>query len=342
MGACGKDGSAMRTITSSPLSRRSLDSYLAELDRNNWPPLLLRALDIAKKHLDLVTAEAVVRQSIAAAHRCLQNASARSLQNSRSSALRDLLNNCSTIANCTKTTRLEKEIRLLLNAAFVAAFSSGANLETVQDFFVRSKAIVERFPNNAKAISIRKHLVATKSDITHGKIHLGGQTPKIAADYEAIPSRYRNEFETAIQEEIDRGRSLTAHDVFALLAKVLSSASLKKLGDQADLLEKYVVEIAEIWRAAGLRVGRGNSPSDPQYKGPFQHFAELILLDQRQRASRLYRPFNEDELAVAGNTHRRLPKDWKEKSSAAPFVGAPLITDRLLKRCLEAISKESI
>src|SRR6478672_8242391 len=104
----------MTKINQTPLARRVLNDQLSDLkeDPEKWQSVhLRRAFEIVAKRVPRGTAKEMVLESVRAADRAVKKASERDLKSARQSALTDFNANCRTIANCTKPTRLRKEIR---------------------------------------------------------------------------------------------------------------------------------------------------------------------------------------------------------------------------------------
>jgi hypothetical protein len=338
----------MTKLNLTPLARRRPRDQLLDLseDPEKWQSdHLRRAFEIIAKRKSRETAKQIVLESVRAADCAVKKASERCLKSSRQSALTDFDENCRAIANCTKPTRLRSEIRTRLDEAARSAFvGNGIDLEVIQNFFCLSKKIVECWPENKDARAIFKHLVTIKGDITHrAEFPLEGRVPKIALDYEALPTQARLTCEHTLHLLIaEKSENLTAHDIFASFYAASHSLVLtQNLQDEPGILDIYLAEIERIWTDKGLRVGRGNHHANADYMSPFQEFAERALLVQRDPGSRIFTPFTEHELKSARELYHRIPPTSRANISAAPFMGTWVITDRLLRSYFERSSKKS-
>jgi hypothetical protein len=357
-----------KKLRSTPLARRRLESQLLDLsaDPETWTSEhLRRAYEIVAALRPPETTKQIVLDSVRAADRAIKTALGRDLALAHRSALADFTNNCRSIANCTKRTRLRAEIGSELDeAARSTLVRRPVDLGSVQDFFCSSRKVVERRPENKVASAIFKHLIASKGDITHGKdLPLEDMAPKMAVDYEAHPAKVRLACENALQMLVDeRPERLTAHEVFASLhATSHSFASAQDLGAEPPIIDCYLAEIDRIWTENNLDLGRGSHPLRKDYCSPFHEFAERVLLDQRDPGSRIFRPsteadlpdqrdprsrvfspFTKAELRSAWAWYNKIPKTAPRGDiSATPFGGTWVITEHVLKSYLERSSKKS-
>jgi hypothetical protein len=368
MAAPEKKAPNQKKLRSTPLARRGLKGQLLDLegqlldlaaDPETRPSEhLRRAYEIVAERKPPETAKQIVLDSVRAADRAVKAALKRDLGLARRSTLADFTANCKGIANCTK--RLRKEIVTDLDVAARSAFAGRpVDLEGVQDFLCSCKNIVESRPDDTVASAIYRHLVASKGDITHGEdLPLDGRTPtitveailpevrldgprmpKIAVDYEALPSKVRVACENALQTLVDQLESLTAHDVFASLQATSPDEDIQ---DEPPIIDSYLAEIDRIWTENGLDVGRGYNALQRDYLSPFHEFAERVLLSQRDPGSRVFNPFTDVEMSSAWAEYHSIPDTCpRDDISAAPFRGTRVITEHVLRSYLERSSKKS-
>ncbi len=354
-----------KKLRSTPLARRRLEAQLLDLaDPESWPsPHLRRAYEIVAKCKPAEIAKQIVLDSVRAADRAMKAALNRDLASGRRSALADFVQNCRTIANCTKPTRLRKEIRTDLNSVARSTLVAGpVDVESVQEFLCSCRNIVELRLEDEDASTIHRHLVASKGDVTHGEdlpldvrtptitvltippqVRLTGRrTPKIATDYEALPPQARLACENALQVSTDeRLICLTAHDVFASLYTTSHSfASAQDLEAEPQIIGIYLGQIEQIWTENGLEFGRGYNELQKNYLSPFHEFSERILLDRRDPGSRIFSPLSEDEMRSARQHYYTIPLSSRDNISAAPFAGNRVITEHVLRSYLERSSKK--
>jgi hypothetical protein len=366
MVALEKKAPNQKELRSTPLARRSLRGRLLDLDIDpaNWEsPHLRGAYKMALISKLPETAKRLVVDVVEAADRAVKAARARDLASARRQALADLTKNCKGIANCTKPRRLNAAVRRSLDEAARSLFVEGpVDLESIQEFLSRARTIVEGWPQDQVAAAIFRHLVATKGDITHGedlpldartpiivahcalqKVRLlCGRTPKIAADYEALDCELRLACEGALRQLVDaKQRRLTAHDIFSTLHVTLEARnSIEEPGDNPPIIDTYLEDAVQSWTrdgsTRGLYAGRNG------YLSPFNEFAERILLDARDPASRIFDPITEDEKHHAWAAYHEIPADYsKADISAMPFAGIRVVTEYVLRSHLKRSSKKS-
>jgi hypothetical protein len=244
---CGGDRSRlMKKIAPTPFARRNLDNQLASLkgDPKDWRSDHLRcAFDIVAKRTDCEAAKKIVIQAVRAADRAVKEAARGGLGAARKSALNDFSANCRALVGLTNP-RLLKEIRVALDeTARTQLLPEPIDLETMQAFFSACRDVAERWPENEKAHSILRHLVATKKDVTHGAdLPLEYRIPKIALDYEALPAAARRGCESALARVIsEKAERLTAQEIFESLRCASHAFGITAaLETQPNIIEQYL------------------------------------------------------------------------------------------------------
>jgi hypothetical protein len=366
----------MIKLNPTPLARRHLKDQPRQLrnqllglsdDPKTWQSdHLRRAFEIVAKHRSTEIAKRIVLESVSAAGAAVKEASFRSLESSRQSALTDFNANCRIIGNCTKSTRLRKEVRVELDKAARSVFVQKAcnaepiehaiDLEHVQSFFYLFKGIVERWQEDKNAQAIFKHIVSIKRDRTHeaefplqnrsdivhnAAFSVRERAPKIALDYEALATNARLACERSLRLVIaEKSENLTAHDIFASLNAASKSVILtQNLQEKPAILDIYLAAIGRIWTDEGLGLGRGNYRANTAYMSPFHEFAERVLMFEWDPASRFFTPLTSNELKSAKKAYDGIPRALRSNISAAPFKGTRVITDHLLRSHLKRSKK---
>jgi hypothetical protein len=297
----------MKKIPITPFARSGLgdqQSYLLWIDPEAWPEHLQHAFQIVNERAPQV-AEQIVIDAVGAAYRAVRKSFESQLKEARASALAAFSKNCKEISNAMKPRRMLKAVRMKFDVAARSAFVCGfADLETVERFFSECE-------------------IARKRGIT--------------LSYEACPSQFRLECESALTRLIsEKAKSISAHDVFAVLHEVsLLCAEKARSEREQNLLQEYLGELDAIWASYGLKVGRGNHHADSEYRGPFPEFAERVLLSQRNPGSNFFEPLSEQESETVRRMYWAMHPDWQKATTARPFRDAGLITDRTLRNYLD-------
>jgi len=65
-----------------------------------------------------------------------------------------------------------------------------------------------------------------------------------------------------------------------------------------DLITEYVAALAEIWLQHGIKPARAAHPSNPNYRGKFHRFADLVLTSAVEPWSRRHDGDNQELLAT--------------------------------------------
>ena len=324
-------------------SRRNLDNQLMQIQRcepSVWPNHLREALEIVvERHKSLDEAKAILVESVKAAHDCAQGISQIKLSNSRNSTSDEFHTSCVRIANCLKPTRSPKEMRNALNDVARRTFvGRDVNTESISDFFCECHETLKKRVQDNNSAEILKYLGHVKcSQLGHNKY--GPPILAIVRWYESLPTKLMLNSKFKLRQVIEeRQLQLTASDVF----QALSNVKLEQDGPDAEVMVKdprvaYVQKIAEVWKRAGLNVGRTTNVYEPVKLGPFPTFVERVLLSQFDLK---YNFFQRPDDEKVWDAYEALPEELQEASSANTQPSSRLITDRLLRQALKASSKK--
>jgi hypothetical protein len=122
------------------------------------------------------------------------------------------------------------------------------------------------------------------------------------------------------------------------MATVLETEETKPEPGIATLIRDYAADVAELWRAAGLKPTRARHPDDPTYVSNFHRFVELVLtamVDPWTWRHDGAVQIEEHTQSLLGR-YRALPEDLKQVVRPLPrgLAGEWLVSDDHLRRAL--------
>lgn len=250
-------------------ARRSLPQFLSQLkskQASDWSQPLFAAWKILNNELALEPAKAlsVILESVSAAHRCVraQNQQLNDLEEARTHTT--IRKACNRISKCINRApalvrgHLDQAIHPLIQESVI-------DLEVIESIFEASRAIFDEF-----------------ADIKSSRTALTAFCELRAAPFSTLGMALRREAESAIAglaaASSATGREATASDVFATVAAVLEGDTRAGLNTlSGKLISRYVAELAEIWRRAGLKPSRAIGFLNTEYRAKFHRFSELVL-----------------------------------------------------------------
>jgi hypothetical protein len=248
------------------LGRKSLCQFqlqLASTPVTAWPKPLANAWQILTGQLGLVPTKAldVILDSASAAHACIraQNEQLKDLEEVETR--RRIRKACSRIAK--GISRAPAALRQRLDQAIVPLIHAEViDLEVIETILDAATKTFDEFVDWESTSSAVRALRELQ-----------------AAPFFALSMALRCKTEKAIADLTSNvKRQTSAAEVFATIAEVLDGDIVKGATTQnSKLITCYVVELAAIWRRAGLNPRRAFGYLNPIYKGRFHVFADLVL-----------------------------------------------------------------
>ncbi len=311
----------MRRVKTVPLARRNLDAYVMRLNYSEpqaWPKFLYRAWAIVAEELEKpdIARETVI-DAVVAAHRCAVAFSNRTLANERNRVRNEI---SSAALKILKPIERRAPIRRALDEVARREFDkSHVDLDVIASFF-NGCADVVRVHASPDAERIMRALGGPVDPIEMPEDGLEPRTLNLINYFEAMHPADRGAVEAGLRKHISYpSAGLTALDVFSTIARALTLAVITEpQEDGGDLLTAYVADVEKVWRRAGFRPSRVRNASKSEYRGPYHRFLELVLIDQLDPGSRLFDPFSEKELELAGKFHASLPEELREDTAIVP------------------------
>jgi hypothetical protein len=252
------------------ISLRRLQTRLHSQPVHDWPPHLLVAWKILTSELRLPDrkARSVILNSVSASHRCVAAQNEQLHEIARIRAQRRIRTACIRIPNCIN--RAPASLRRRLNLATLPLIEESINLEILESILETSRAIFESSddePARAAFESLKGvHFSALSASLRDG-------VQKAIADFKANTNQQR-----------------TAAHLFIAMGAALNTVSTSKASTQiSNHIVRYLVNLAAIWRQAGLKltVAHEYLHLDPStYRSRFHQFAELVLgsmMEPRER-----------------------------------------------------------
>jgi hypothetical protein len=163
---------------------------------------------------------------------------------------------------------------------------------------------------------------------------------RLQQDYSALRALDQSKVESALTALRNDKAEFDAAAVCELIAGALE-------GDKGvnraihDLITHYVVALAEIWLQHGIKPGRAAHPSNPNYRGKFHRFADLVLTSAVEPWSKRHDGHNQELSATLRKAHAELPTDIRRFVSYAPRRGDVewLVSDDHVKAALARFKK---
>jgi hypothetical protein len=166
---------------------------------------------------------------------------------------------------------------------------------------------------------------------------VGRDRPLMFDDFESLPGIVRSQIEKVLTERVKQSKqTLTAAEIFDTLAFAAIAPTSGRLRQVADLIVKYVKEVADQWNHVGLSPSRARKPDDPAYASRFHRFADLVLTMMAEpSAERHDGKLDEKRRRILREYYRLSPDD---RSGVAPTLPRRdtewLVSDDHIKRAL--------
>jgi hypothetical protein len=247
--------------------RRSLSQFKRQLrltPDSDWPPRLRKTWKLLTAELSLPREKAlwVLIQSLEPALRCVKAQNQLLNRHEKTSARERLRRVCLRVRNGIKRgpaalrRRLDQELGELIQEPII-------DLETIEVIFEKAAAAFEEWSDD-------------KTTAAASKAIRGWRTTLIAA----LSAEARAAAEKALGEVAAKATAgdPVAIEIFGTLGQTLKHNKNANQSKQIQgIITTYVVDIAELWRQAGLRPARAYSESDPRYFSRFHWFADDVL-----------------------------------------------------------------
>lgn len=265
-----------------PLARLRVDHLLNNVCHAppaRWPRHLRLARQILERRLAEGLALDVLARSVAAACQCAQAIDRLSLLLARAKIDDKAAAAFGLVANCIR--RVPARLRQHLDDVIAAVrWHEPIDTEVITNIIEAAIAPFSAHPDCEPARTALAVLTVVDDFDTRGR-HLGD-------DYSALSWQTRSNVEAALSALRSTGTP-TAAVVFATMA----SAARAGGSDRRDrgihaLIVDYVVEVADIWRSAGLRPTRVFNPSYAEKRSKFHRFVDLVLTAMVEPWSRRY------------------------------------------------------
>jgi hypothetical protein len=250
------------------LGRKSLRQFQLQLVCTPvaaWPKPLADAWRILTGKLGLAPTKAlgVILDSTSAAHACIraQNEQLKDLEEIKT--WRRIRKACNRLAN--GISRAPAELRRRLDRAILSLVHEDViDLEVIEAIFDAATKTLDDLADRESMRSAARALPELK-----------------AAPFFALSMALQCKTEKAIADlsvAANTTRQTSAAEVFATIASALDDAVGKSITTQnSKSITHYVVELAAIWRRAGLSPRRAFGYLNADYKGRFHVFADLVL-----------------------------------------------------------------
>jgi hypothetical protein len=319
-----------------PLARERVDHLVNKIRHappEAWPEHLGMAREILKQRLAEALARDVLTRSIVAACKCAESINRKSAKLAQMQIEAKAADAFERVAKC--ITRAPARLRQHLDdgVASVGA-QEPVDTEVVADVIEAAIAAFSAEPECEPAQTALTALTMVE-DFDERRCHLRN-------DYAALSWRTRAKVESALSALRPQGTP-TAAIVFATMASATRAGSDRGDREIHTLIVDYVVEVADIWRSAGLWPTRVFNRSSVGKRSKFHHFVDLVLTAIVEPQSRRHDSTLDAVKQQILAAHARLPE------SLRPDVAATLrhcdvewlVSDDHLKKALREPAKKN-
>jgi hypothetical protein len=339
-----------------PFARMRLNSAIRDLTAlpaTEWPKHLRLAREILIDELavDDDTARALLFASFSAAHACARAINQRSRDTVDSVGRLKMRSMFARVGRCALRSPaplrhvLDSNVRSSVRHTIIDSESMEALIDSLVAAFAS-------FPKEATSLTVLRAMTPRPSLPKLEKIGRAGLRRCFAdgavlckKDYSALRAVDQRRIESALVALLNRrSADFDAADVCEAIVSALDvyeGSVIKTAID--DLITDYVATVAAIWVHHGIRPARAVQPLNPNYRGKFHRFVDLVLTavvdpwskrhdsDQIERASKLrkaHAQLPEDVRKVVSPARRRSDVEW-------------LVSDDSVKRALARVRKSA-
>ncbi len=291
-----------RELHANIFSRRSLARVILILEHtppDAWQQHLFAAWKVLKRlnALDHV-ARAVIIESVKAAQAYIAAETRCVHLIEQMGRFAEIKSACSQICNCTKRApaklrrRLDQVIPPILRESLI-------DWEVIESIFSAADDVFAEFIEYEVSGTARHALSELR-----------------VSQLSSLNSILRLEIQGKLASLMEGSGEPSAQAVFAAIVDALGpSTKVDKSKRAKPLIVNYVVDVATIWRRAGLKPGRAVNPG---YQGKFHQFADYVLTAMVEPGSRRHdRDLNERREKIAPH-HADLPEEDRKLVSADP------------------------
>jgi hypothetical protein len=218
-----------------------------------------------------------------------------------------------------------------LDAAVGANLHLPADLEVIEGVFDSVAAVFMQHANDKTAATALGAMVVSAP---------GRETYNwLKSDYSGLRPEVQRSYEASLAKIGRKNHTVSAFTVFAALASGFDGEVVspqRAYPEVTVILQNYVAEVTDLWRAQGLHPTRATHPENPEYKSRFHVFVDLILSAVAEPWTDRYTGDVEELRNKAAEVRASLPDDIrKECAIMRQYNSGLLISEDILRKGLK-------